>query len=96
MKLAEFFMGGVGRNAVTGVPTTPFPDSTPRCPAIGTLFTLTTQWQKITIDLTGLDLRYILGGFGWVASADNNPNGAVFYLDDNPVRVGSSAARPAA
>jgi hypothetical protein len=53
---------------------------------------LNTAWQKITIDLTGMDLRYVLGGFGWVASKEFNPSGAVFYLDDiqyelNPARL---------
>jgi hypothetical protein len=34
------------------------------------------------IDLTGKDLKSVGGGFGWVANASNNPNGAIFYLDD--------------
>jgi hypothetical protein len=78
----EFFMGGVGRNPVTGQPIAPFPDSSPRVPGIGTITMLTTTWQKFTIDLTGKSLNYTLGGFGWVASVNGNPNGAVFYLDD--------------
>lgn len=78
----EFFVGGVGRDAVTGSPTAPFPDSTPRHPSIGTVFVLTPTWQKFTIDLSGRDLSYVLGGFAWVANAPNNPGGAVFYLDD--------------
>ncbi len=78
----EFFMGGVGRDTKTGIPIQPYPDSTPRIPSWYTLFTLTTDWQQYTIDLTGADLSYILGGFGWVANAVNNPSGAVFYLDD--------------
>lgn len=34
---------------------------------------------------------YILGGFGWVASAENNPQGAVFWIDAiqyNKARLG--------
>ena len=39
-------------------------------------------WQQYTINLSGKDLSYISGGFGWVMSADQNPDGAEFYLDD--------------
>lgn len=44
--------------------------------------TLTKNWKKYTIDLTGLDLSYISGGFCWVASSDMNPNGFTIYLDE--------------
>lgn len=44
--------------------------------------TLTKEWKKYTIDLTGLDLSYISGGFCWVASKADNPDGFTFYLDD--------------
>lgn len=43
---------------------------------------LTDTWKQYTINLVGKDLSYISGGFGWVTTADLNPNGAVFYLDD--------------
>ncbi len=43
---------------------------------------LTSTWQKYTINLTGKDLSYIVGGFCWVANADSNPEGLTFYLDD--------------
>jgi hypothetical protein len=79
----EFLMGGVGRSASSGVPTSPYPDSTPRIPPAGTITTLTTTWTMYTIELIGAaDLSYILGGFAWVCTARNNPAGAVFYLDD--------------
>ena len=79
----EFFLGGVGRNPHNGDPEQPFPDSTRRTPAVGNLFTLATDWQLFSIDLSGVkDLSNIMGGFGWVASAQHNPDGAVFYLDD--------------
>lgn len=78
----EFFMGGVGRNPENGAPVMPFPDSTPRIPDIGTTVTLSTTWTKYSIDLTGKDLSYILGGFAWVCAALDNPNGAVFWIDD--------------
>lgn len=83
----EFFMGGVGRNE-WGEPVAPYPDSSPRVPALGTTFLLTTSWQKFTIDLTGRDLSYVLGGFAWVASASLNPAGAVFFLDDIEYQLG--------
>ncbi|HNX82229.1 MAG TPA: hypothetical protein PKL77_08805 [Candidatus Omnitrophota bacterium] len=44
--------------------------------------TLTPQWQQYTINLAGKDLTYVSGGFGWVTTADLNPEGAVFYIDD--------------
>jgi hypothetical protein len=75
----SFFMGGVGRDPNTGQPTAPFPDSTP---VVKQTFTLTTQWTQYSLDLTGKDLSYVLGGFGWVAAASDNPGGAVFFLDD--------------
>ena len=43
---------------------------------------LTKEWKQYTIDLTGKDLSYIIGGFCWATNADVNPNGATFYLDD--------------
>lgn len=78
----EFFVGGVGRDPSTGMATSPFPDSMARSPALGTIFMLTTNWQQFTIDLTAQNLTNIMGGFGWFASATQNPNGATFYLDD--------------
>ena len=43
---------------------------------------LTKEWKQYTIDLTGKDLSYIIGGFCWSASLDINPDGLVFYLDE--------------
>ena len=43
---------------------------------------LTNEWKKYSIDLTGLDLSYISGGFCWSASKMDNPDGFVVYLDD--------------
>ncbi|MBI5554704.1 MAG: hypothetical protein HY920_02475 [Elusimicrobia bacterium] len=45
--------------------------------------TLTKEWKKYEIDLTGADLSYISGGFFWATGADDNPDGGIaFYLDD--------------
>jgi len=43
---------------------------------------LTDTWKEYAINLSGKDLSYISGGFGWVVTADQNPNGAVFFIDD--------------
>jgi hypothetical protein len=52
-------------------------------PAVKTpVLTLSATWQQVTIDLTRTDLTHVIGGFGWVASAQDNPRGATFYLDD--------------
>ena len=68
--IREFKMGGI-----TGA----YPDSDTA--SIGPL-ALTKEWKEYTIDLTGMDLSYIIGGFAWVASALDNPDGMVFYMDD--------------
>ena len=43
---------------------------------------LTDSWKEYTVNLVGKDLSYISGGFGWIATADHNPNGATFFIDD--------------
>ncbi|TRZ94328.1 hypothetical protein D4R78_06585 [bacterium] len=43
---------------------------------------LNKEWTQYTIDLKGKDMSYIIGGFAWSANADNNPEGATFYLDE--------------
>jgi hypothetical protein len=54
-------------------------DTTEAClPAV----TLTNQWKKYEIPLPNNNLHRIIGGFCWSASAKDNPNGAVFYLDE--------------
>jgi hypothetical protein len=44
--------------------------------------TLTKDWKKYEISLKGLDMSHIIGGFGFAANADANPNGFTLYLDD--------------
>lgn len=52
-------------------------------PAISTgVVTLTKTWRKYTLDLTGKNLKRVVGGFVWVASRADNPGGATIYLDD--------------
>jgi hypothetical protein len=43
---------------------------------------LTVNWVKYEIILAGQDFSSVIGGFAWVASTKDNPNGVTFYLDD--------------
>ncbi|MBL7197892.1 MAG: hypothetical protein ISS47_07305 [Candidatus Omnitrophica bacterium] len=43
---------------------------------------LTSEWKQYTIDLTGKDLSFIIGGFCWSTNIDVNPEGITFYLDE--------------
>ncbi|MBN2190694.1 MAG: hypothetical protein JW728_05735 [Candidatus Aureabacteria bacterium] len=43
---------------------------------------LTKEWKKYEIDLAELDLSYISGGFCWVSSYMDNPEGITLYIDD--------------
>jgi len=68
--IGEFKMGGISGE---------YPDSDST--GIGPI-TLTKEWKQYTIDLEGLDLSYISGGFCWSASRLDNPESITFYLDD--------------
>ena len=77
----EFFAFGVGRDADTGTPFKSHPDSSPKR-SIGYVI-LTDSWKQYNINLSGADLGYVLGGFGWVTRARRNKNkDIVFYLDE--------------
>lgn len=84
----EFFAFGVGRDSQTGEPIQPYPDSEAKVTLCGRLaspcyITLENTWQPYTITLTGLNLSYVIGGFGWVTNApQNNSQSITFYLDD--------------
>ncbi len=84
----EFFAFGVGRDSNTGAPIAPYPDSEAKVTLCGRLVfpcyvTLEDTWRLYTISLSGLDLNYVLGGFGWVTNAPENNNQSItFYLDD--------------
>lgn len=92
----EFFVGGVGRDSATGIPNSPYPGSSPRYPPQGTVYDLAKdKWKTIRIDVSGLDMSYVLGGFGWVANAPNNRDGAVFYLDEMYFELTPSATATA-
>jgi hypothetical protein len=49
--------------------------------AIGPV-TLSKQWKQYEISLEGQELSSISGGFCWTMTRDENPQGAVFYLED--------------
>lgn len=43
---------------------------------------LSTEWKEYEIDLSGVDMSYISGGFCWSTNLDQNKDGCTFYLDD--------------
>ncbi len=49
--------------------------------AIGPI-ALTKNWKEYKINLDGMELSSISGGFCWTMTRDENPEGAVFYLDN--------------
>jgi hypothetical protein len=67
----EFKVGGIGE---------PYGDSL--IFARSRLARLSTAWQEFEIDLTGADLKHIIGGFCWVTNRQTNPAGVTFYVDD--------------
>jgi len=69
-KIAEFKVGGI---------TGEYPDSDSQ--SMGPV-ELTKEWKQYTLDLEGKDLSYIIGGFCFAASKDDNPNGFIMYIDD--------------
>jgi hypothetical protein len=69
-KIAEFKVGGI---------TGEYPDSDSQ--SIGPV-ELTKEWKQYTLDLEGKDLSYVIGGFCFAASKDDNPNGFIMYVDD--------------
>lgn len=44
--------------------------------------TLTPEWKEYAIELKDEDLSLIIGGFSFVISSMENPEGATFYIDD--------------
>jgi hypothetical protein len=43
---------------------------------------LKTDWQLYEIDLSDANTSSVIGGFAWSASANGNPGGLTFYLED--------------
>ncbi|MCX5665977.1 MAG: hypothetical protein NT036_02870 [Candidatus Omnitrophica bacterium] len=68
--ISEFKIGGIsGEFSDSGTAT------------IGPI-TLDKEWKEYSIDLENEDLSCIIGGFTFVISSQDNPNGATFYLDE--------------
>jgi hypothetical protein len=81
-EVVHFFAFGVGN---TAAPFQPYPDSSLKAELPDGAATLTTTWTLYQIPLTGLDLGYVLGGFGWVADASEQASlsGQItFYIDN--------------
>jgi len=81
----EFFCFGVGWNPNVTPPqkTALYADSSSKV-SVGVIG-LTNVWKQYRISLAGHDIHYVLGGFGWDASAVNQANAnarITFYLDD--------------
>jgi hypothetical protein len=69
-KVAEFKVGGIrGQKPDTGLAT------------VGPVV-LTPEWKQYEINLSGVDLGKLSGGFAWSASAFDNPGGITFYIDE--------------
>jgi len=66
----QFKVGGMGGD---------FADS--GAAALGPV-SLTKDWKRYEISLEGQELSSISGGFCWALNRDQNPKGAIFYLDD--------------
>jgi len=55
---------------------------------------LTKEWKSYTIDLSGKDLRHIIGGFGFFVNKAEDSGGVQFYLDDIIYEGPEGAAMP--
>lgn len=70
----EFFAFGI-----TGT----YGDSESRWPPMGSITQLTSDWERHSINLSGKNLSYIIGGFAFaVSKASNGGNDIMFYIDD--------------
>jgi len=78
----EFFTLGFGRDAASGKKLVKYPDSSAK-KSLGVV-RLTDKWKKYSIPLKGLDLSYVVAGFGYSVNDVMNGNNAnvVFYLDE--------------
>lgn len=82
----KFIVGGVATSP-EGAPL-PYPSSiqtavfAQEADPVDGFVNLSDTWQEYHIDLTDLDLSYVIDGFGWAAERARASDGAVFYLDD--------------
>ncbi len=75
----EFKIGGINCPPNHN-PSLPYQDSFG--PLTTGVVTLTNTWKKYSINLTGINLSNVIGGFCWVTNQPSNPSGCTFYLDD--------------
>lgn len=68
----KFFIGGITGQTEEGDSDT----------ASVSPVTLTKEWKTYEVSLKGLDMSHIIGGFGFAANADSNPNGFTVYVDE--------------
>ena len=68
----QFFIGGIPASIMEGDSDNAYIER----------IVLTKEWQEFSIDLSKLDLSHIIGGFGFSANIDVNPNGIIFYLKE--------------
>jgi len=68
--ITEFKLGGIQGE---------YSDST--ASSIGPVV-LTPEWEEYSIDLENQDLSNVIGGFSFIVSAMENPDGATFYIDE--------------
>jgi hypothetical protein len=81
-EVVHFFAFGVGN---TAQPFQPYPDSSDKVEVPNGAVTLSTTWTQYQIPLAGLDIHYVLGGFGWLAVTSEQASMSVpitFYLDN--------------
>lgn len=43
---------------------------------------LSKEWQRYTIDLQGMDMSHVIGGFAWATGRFDNPGPITFYLSE--------------
>ncbi len=94
-ELVKFFVGGVGWDG-----SNPVTDCHGSTMAIGGEISLGTDWQEYTIPLGSANLSYVIGGFGWAANAEGDPdlhsagsdNALVFYVDQIYFELSDDAA----
>lgn len=72
--ISKLKVGGIGIGAEASYPDSDEKETGP--------VQLTDEWKEYSINLAGLDLSYISGGFAVIFVADHMPEGGTIYLDD--------------
>ncbi len=75
---AEFRVGGI-----SGQHDYPDSISSSALQPISTgIVVLSNTWKQYSLNLTGLNLSHVVGGFCWITNENQNPVGSTIYLDD--------------